>query len=538
MSTNDKPAEEPKATPDSIVKAKSAINNAYNTAARKRTTDAARLSDSVMTDVLLLPLDEIAAEMLESEVQLGSKEKNLTIEQRVSHQNGLIEFQERIDKAVDFAKSYITRMAKDHDGLDNEALAKMTKDSSMAKPSYSVDLFISRKHPKLIEAYLYAIGSSGKSGDMVVAKDGNMETRGAIDTIIRYLNTNFEKKGDIMPYVWSVLYFMSEKDRKEIAEKFCLNNPAKLHEFLTEGNKIGVYTWAEIDALNKTLTEPKQYTTKEIAQFHNNWKQMNDFMAEAEKNGIIAYGTDNQAGKGITLVNIGLSFIQVGAAFTIFANFMTGAWQGGTWKGIGQGIKRLTNASSLTAALVAGSAELFKSEKRLSQILAGTNAKAQAARDLQKEKNGNDKFPAWRTFFEQKDAAGVFFAFVQHAKNDSKPPETDLSKLAGYLIPANFENYLDRQTNDKTDGKGIDYAAIKESFREIHAEELFSFAKIFDTLNIGGADKDARENFVNWTDSPAKMLPDVAPATAAATAPAPAPASALAPAPAPAGDAT
>ncbi|MBI5754104.1 hypothetical protein HZA40_03110 [Candidatus Peregrinibacteria bacterium] len=461
------------------IKAKDEVQAAYDKEKRKIRTPMADFNESVIKGVLTTPLDKLEEEIDQSVKDI--KDKKLSQEELARHNKGLEDFEKRRKEAKDFAISYIQAMAKDTGGIDAEVLAKMTGDINRRADRF-VKLIISGKHKDIVQAFLAALGSQGDSSDMVEAN------KKAFATVEKYLNSEFDKPdSDIMPYLWSILSFMSKEDRVKIAKEFCKGRPDRLKAFLVEGNRMGVYNAVEI----KELNPGQKYSDAEMTQFQTNWQAQNNFKAEASRLGVIPYGTENAAGKMITLGNALLTFIKFGAGVTIIGNFMTGAWQGGKFRGFNEAIKRLTNPQSLAAAGIYAAIKVGESSKTMDQFFHGDDVKKQAAKNLQKERDGNPKWKDWDNFFKQGDYAGakVFFDFIQSTKQIYDT--TDLSKMKNYLTPANFLGFLDRMASSKKEGKpdakDVNYATLRDSFKKINPEEIMTFAKIFDTLNLGGA---------------------------------------------------
>lgn len=460
---------------------KDKIDAAYNKEKRKIRTPLADFNESIVKSTLERPLNELQREIDRTNHAFNNDE--------------LQKIEDNRKQAEDFAVSYIQKMAQENGGIDVEVLTKMLKDMNHRADLFA-NLLISGKHADLVQAYFYALGSQGKYSDMAEAG------KEAFKTLNEYLKKEFDKNdSEAMPYVWSVLAFMTKEERIRVARDFCGKDAAKMEKFLEKGNIMGVYTAAEIQELNSD----KKYSKEELARFANNWQAQNDFKAEASRLGIVPYGSENAAGKMLNLSNLLLGFAKFGAAVTIVGNFMTGAWQGGQFS-LQRGIGRLLKPQSLGAAALYGAIKVGESKATLDELFNGNDAKKAAAINLQKEKNGNPKWSDWDKFFKQQDFAGadVFFRFIQSTKKYYD--ETDLNKMANYLTPANFEGFLNRMAArkkaGKPDTKNVDYAALRDGFKKINPSEILTFAKIFDTLNLGGAT--VKDEYALYLELPAK----------------------------------
>lgn len=462
--------------------AKDRIKSVYAALERKIRTSLADFNKSIVQSVLMMPLNSI-----QTEIDSGKALSNQALEK----------LEELRKRAEDFAISYIQTMAQEKGGIDTEVLSRMTSDANRKADRFA-NLLISGKYPDVVQAYLYAHGSQGKYGDK---DEAGVE---AMKTMKKHLNAEFHKpNSDVMSYVWSVLSFMSKEDRVKVAKDFCKNDAGKLGNFLNKGNVMGVYNAAEIQELNPA----KKYTEKELEKFANNWKVQNDFKAEASRLGFMPYGSEVTIGKHF-LRDIIFGFAKFSAGVTIVGNFVTGAWEGGKFKGLGGSFKRLTKPQPLAAAALYGAIKVGESDKTFDQLFHGDDAKKQAAIDLRKERDGNPKWQSWDGFFKQQDFAGakVFFEFIQHAKKDHE--KTDLDELANYMIPGNFQGFLermaDRKKTGKDDAKSLDYAALRDSFKKINPKEILHLAKIFDTLNLGG--ETAKGDYAQYMEIPDKSL--------------------------------
>jgi hypothetical protein len=284
---------------------------------------------------------------------------------------------------------------------------------------------------------------------------------------------------------------MGHDSRISISKAYLKGKPAdKVEAFLQKGSAVGVFTSDEMKELNPTKT----YSEKEVKDQQRNWQAQNDYKKQAAALGMVPYGTENVAGKSINLRNAIMLFAKFGAGATVIGNFVTGAWQGGEFKGISAAIKRVTNPQSLTAIGLYAGIKVLESDKTIDQLLYGNKEQEEAAANLKKEKNGNAKWPEWNTFFNSNDFGGgkVFFNYIQNLKSEKIHNQSDISKLSNYITPGNFSDFLKRMAERKKDPKdgkpidNVDYAALKQSFDKINPAEIMTFAKIFDTLNLGG----------------------------------------------------
>ncbi|MEK7085439.1 MAG: hypothetical protein AAB953_00295, partial [Patescibacteria group bacterium] len=188
--------------------------------------------------------------------------------------------------------------------------------------------------------------------------------------------------------------------------------------------------------------------------------------------------------------NLLLTFGKFAAGVTVVGNFMTGAWHGGEFKGIGPALKRLTNPQSLVAAAVYAGITVYESPYRMKELLHGNDPKVSAREALKKEKHGNPLWGKWDGFFKQENYTGaqVFNDYIQSMKKIYE--DSDLADLRDKLTPASFSDFLGRMAKGKKEegkGKNVDYAGLKKSFDGIKAEDIYTFAEIFDLLNVGGA---------------------------------------------------
>lgn len=460
-----------KAQREAIKKAKGEIETKFKELRKKIRTPEAGFDESVVLMTLQNPLTQLQEE-IEAEVISKNGQPLDT--------NTLENFGKKIKEAVNIARTYLDKMTAETGGITPEVLVKMTRDINK-KASKVLDLLNSGKNRDLLAAFRATLGSTDTGSDLPT------EEKKAKETVLKYLNLEFEKDGELMTYVWSILAFMKKGNRLEVAKNYCNKKlPKQIEEFLKKGNEMGAFSFDEMQEINSD----KKYSRDEREKAFTNWKVHNDYRVEAAKLAIVPYGTENAAGKMLTIPNLLLGFVKFGAGVSIVGNFVTGAWSGGTFKGFGEGIKRLTNAPSLVAASVYTAIKISESKANLADILQGKKPEREAKQALLREKKGNAQFHEWDTFFKSQDFAGttVFWDYIQSLKNFHK--ETDISKLYNHLTTAKFSEFLgtmdkDKKTNPE-EGKNFDYAKLKKSFDAIKAPEIMTFAKIFDALNIGG----------------------------------------------------
>ena len=464
---------------DRTGKAIGEVEAAHNEAKRKIRTPLANFQESVLKEVVTLPLIKLGQEIYQAIIEGGGE---------ILDDAKMKEFEKRRKTAVDLGKSYIEKMAKEG-GLNAEAVSKMISDQNK-KASRFADLLISGKYPTIEQAMLFSLGSQGESSSLPEAG------KKAQATILEYLKSDFDKpNSEVIQYIWTIFSLMDSKPRIEIAEAYLKGKPAdKVEAFLQKGSAMGVFTWEEMQKLNPT----KKYSEKEVKDQQRNWKVQNDYSGQAAALGMVPYGTENVAGKSINLRNAIMLFVKFGAGATVLGNFVTGAWQGGEFKGIGAAIKRVTNPQSMAAIGLYAGIKVLESDKTIDQLLYGNKEQEEAAANFKKEKNGgNPKWNEWDAFFNTKDFGGgkVFFNYIQNLKKIHD--QTDIGKLSNHLTPGNFSDFLKRMAERKKDTKdgksvdaktvdNIDYAALKQSFDKINPAEIMTFAKIFDTLNLGG----------------------------------------------------
>ncbi len=474
---------------DRTEKSMKEIEAAYDTEARKIRTPMADYQAANLLSVLTLPLKKLGEEIWQD--MLDAKDKLLSEDIMTKHEK-------RRKAAVDTAIFYIKKMASEG-GLNAEAVSRMVSDQNR-KASRAADLLILNKDGKyddLVDAMLFSLGHTGESSSLTAGAQPKAEK-----TILKYLKSDFDKpNSDLMPFVWSILSFMEKDPKIAITKAYLKGKPAaKVEEFLQRGNAMGVFSGEEMKELNPT----KKYTEQDVKDQQINWAAQNDFKKQAAALGITPYGTENAAGKMITIRNAILLFVKLGAGATVIGNFMTGAWQGGKFQGFGKAVKRVTNPQSLGALGLLTAVTVFESKKTFDQLLYGNKDQEEAAVKLRKEKKGNGKWTKWDSFFRAGDFAGarVFFDFV--SINKSKIGGGDIDKAAGNIIPSQFGKYLEGMIERKKIGKGdddnVDYAALKLAFDKIKPEEIMSFAKIFDTLNIGG--KNAKDEYEKHLKEP------------------------------------
>jgi len=455
------------------------IKDAYNKAKRKIRTPLADFQEKVLKQVVTLPLNKLEDDV-EVAIMAGKGE--------ILAQDKAEEFEKRRKKAIDMAVSYINKMATDV-GLNAEAVSRMVEDQNR-KASRFADLLISGKYPKIEQAMLFALGSQGESSSLPDAG------KKAEETILAYLKSDLDKpNSEVMDYIWTIFSFMDHDSRMSITKAYLKDKSAdQTNAFLNLGNARGVFKWDEI----KELNPGKKYSEEEVKNQQRNWQAQNDYKAQAIALGMVPYGTENVVGKTINIRNAIMLFVKFGAGATVLGNFITGAWQGGKFRGFGEAVKRITNPQSLTAIGLYAGIKVLESDKTIDQLLYGNKDKQEAATNLRKQKNGNPKWAAWDNFFRGgKDFEGgqVFFNYVQNLKKIYDT--TDLSKISDHLTPGNFSDFLGRMAAKKN-SDNINYATLKESFAKINPEEIMTFAKIFDTLNIGGKNgKDEYERYLN-----------------------------------------
>lgn len=469
-----------KAQREAIKKAKGEIETKFTELRKKIGTPEAGFDESVVLMALQNPLDKLQKEIEEEVISKNGKSLDT---------DKLTNFGKKIREAIDIAKAYLDKMTSETGGITPEVLVKMTKDINK-RASKIMDLFASGKNRDLLIAFRAALGSTNAESDLPT------EEKKAKETVSKYLKSEFEKDSGLMTYVWSILAFMKKEDRLEVAKDYCKQkSPEQIKEFLRKGNTMGAFSFDEMQEINSG----KQYSGEEQEKAFNNWKMQNDYRVEAAKLSIIPYGTENAAGKMLTIPNLLLGFVKFGCGVSIVGNFVTGTWSGGKFKGFGAGIKRLTNAPSLVAASVYTAIKIGESKSSLTEILQGKKPEREAKQALLREKKGNARFPDWDAFFKSQDFAGtaVFFDYIQYLKNFHE--ETDISKLYNHLTTAKFSEFLGmmakKKKNNTQEGKNFNYAQLKKSFDIIKAPEIMTFAKIFDALNIGGIN--AKDQYTN-----------------------------------------
>lgn len=466
---------------DRTDKAIGVVEAAYNEAKRKIRTPLANFQESVLKEVVTLPLIKLGQEIYQAIIEGGGK---------ILDQAKMEEFEKRRKTAVDLGKSYIEKMAKEG-GLNAEAVSRMISDQNK-KASRFADLLILNKNKKyddLIGAMLFSLGSQGESSSLLDAGTKAQET------VLKYLKSDFDKpNSEVIQYIWTIFSLMDAKPRIDIAKAYLKGKPAdKVEAFLQKGSAMGVFTSDEMKELNPT----KKYSEQEVKDQQRNWQAQNDYKKQAAALGMVPYGTENVAGKSINLRNGIMLFVKFGAGATVLGNFVTGAWQGGEFKGIGAAIKRVTNPQSMAAIGLYAGIKVLESDKTIDQLLYGNKEQEEAAANFKKEKNGNPKWNEWNAFFNTKDFGGgkVFFNYIQNLKKIHD--QSDISKLSNYITPGNFSDFLKRMSERKKDTKdgksvdaktvdNVDYGALKQSFDKINPAEIMTFAKIFDTLNLGG----------------------------------------------------
>ena len=286
--------------------------------------------------------------------------------------------------------------------------------------------------------------------------------------------------------------FMSEEEQKQICRQYFdeeKRNPQEIVAFLKTGNAEGVFsakTMQELAPRDIKFSEP------EVLEFQANWKVHNDYRAQVMRVIIPAYGTENAAGKMLTIKNLVFLFAKVAAGATIVGNFVTGAWSGGEF-GLGRGIDRLTNTPTLVAAGVIGAITIAEGDQTVDEVLSAKDPQRDAKIALRKEINGNASWNNWDRMFRCKNFEGAqvfsdYVAFVRKTYGN-----VELEKLGKKLTVASFAKFLaDMETRQKSGAKverNADYAGLRRAFTDTKSKEtdLFTFAKIFDALNIGGA---------------------------------------------------
>ena len=343
-------------------KAMDKVGDAYDAAMRKIRTPLAALQQRVGLDVLGLPL-----------VKLGEE-----IDQAIIKSNGEIlqkpegdDFEKRRTRAVDAAVHYINKMAAEG-GLNAEAVSRMISDENR-RASRVADLLIKHKYPDIEQAMLFALGSQGDSSSLLSAG------KEAEKTVLKFLESDFEKpNSDIMPYIWTIFSFMEKDSTTKVNPKITIakaylkgKSPAQTKAFLQKGNAMGVFDWKEMQELNPS----EIYTAEEVKDQEKNWQAQNDYKKQAAALGMIPYGTENVAGKNLTVVNALLTFVKFGAGVTVLANFITGSWQGGKFQGLGASIKRILSPQSALAIATWGAIRAWQSPKTRDQLLEGITLK-------------------------------------------------------------------------------------------------------------------------------------------------------------------
>lgn len=459
---------------EAIAKAKDQIASKFKELRKKIGTPAAEYEEGIVLMVLQDPLNQIQQE-IENDIQGGGG---------ILSTSRLTEHGKRIDEAVGIAKAYMEKMTAETGGITPEVLVKMTRDINK-KAGKLMKLLSSGKHQALLDAFRAALGSTDSSTDLPTAMKKAKE-----ETIPKYLNSEFENSNsELMTYIWSILAFMNQDDRLEIANDYCKKKPQQTDKFLREGNKMGVFSIDEMETVNKERGTSKKYSAEEKKIASTNWKVQNDYRVEATKLAIIPYGTESDAGKMLTLPNIALGWIKFCCGVGLVGNFVTGVSSSGKFS-LGAGLKRLTNAPSLVALAAYTAIKIGESKEDLTDILKGKQPEKEAKLALLREKKGNAQFTEWDKFFRQQKSAGAqaFFDFISYQKKTFDV--TDVSKLYDYLTPAKFSRYLDMKAKEKKTNpdksKDFDYAKLKAGFDAIKAPEIITFAKIFDALNIGG----------------------------------------------------
>lgn len=456
---------------EAITKAKDQIAAKFKELRKKIGTPAAEYEEGIVLMVLQDPLNQIQQE-IENDIQGGGG---------ILSTSRLTEHGKRIDEAVGIAKAYLEKMTAETGGITPEVLVKMTRDINK-KAGKLMKLLKSGKQD-LLDAFRAALGSTDSGTDLPKAM------KKAKETVLKYLNSEFAGNSELMTYIWSILAFMNQDDRLEIANEYCKKNPQQTDKFLKEGNKMGVFSIDEMEKVNKERGTGKKYSDEEQKMASTNWKVQNDYRVEATKLAIIPYGTESDAGKMLTLPNLALGWIKFCCGVGIVGNFVTGVSSSGKFS-LGAGLKRLTNAPSLVALAAYTAIKIGESKDDLTDILRGKKPEKEAKQALLREKKGNAQFTEWDKFFRQQKSAGAqaFFDFISYQKKTFDV--TDVSKLYDYLTPAKFSRYLGMKAKEKKTNpdksKDFDYAKLKAGFDSIKAPEIMTFAKIFDALNIGG----------------------------------------------------
>ncbi len=456
---------------DRTEEARDKVRAAFSDKRKKLGTPLAEYTEQTVLAILVNPLDKLQRDIdAEIQVNKGAQLPTKTLDK----------FEKKRKEAVDMATQYIEKMSG-KSGLTAEVLERMVSDINK-KASIFAGLLESVQNHDLVEALKAALGSQGESSDLPTAE------KEAVKVVGEKLKTEFSK-GDngLMPVIWSILSFMKKENRMEIAKNYCNGKTQEeIKEFLKQGNIKGVFTGEEIQALNSG----KKYSELETAEFAKNWRTQNDYKNQAMKLITPVYGNENAAGKMLTVENGILLFAKFAAGVTVVGNFVTGAWYGGEFKGLGPALKRLTNPQSLVAAAVYAGVKIYESTYRAKELLHGNDPKIAAREALKKERHGNPLWGKWDGFFKQENYTGaqVFNDYIQSMKTIYNKAE--LADLRDKLTPASFSDFLERMAKGKKEGntgKNVDYAGLKKSFDGIKTEDIYTFAEIFELLNVGGA---------------------------------------------------
>lgn len=401
-------------------------------------------------------------------------------------------FRPRLEEVVEVGVSYLETVTRDTGWLTPEVLAKAVFSINSNAKLY-MNLLQQPGHDDLKSAIKWSL-EIGKPDDLPTARRIGMKA------LKEAIPQEFSK-GDrgLMPVVWMVMAFIETKDKMEIAKSYVDSlkpNLTQIEEFLEDGNKKGVFDYAEMLELRggpKFATDPKtdpKLEKEEQEKCATNFFLQNNFIQQGKNLVSTSYGVRNvwdDVTGGSVLRFIG----KLAAGATVAGNLLANVWSSGGIKGIP---RLITNHNVILATAGFGAIKMWEKGEPLGQTFQSSEERAtlgerQALRTLKMVQSGNPLWSEMDEFFRPDGFSGgrAFYEYVIYMQRSWGTGAFEK------INSANFKDYLkSRASADPTLAEK--YTKLAEESKKLKTDEgLQEMARVFDHFKLGGADTDTKK---------------------------------------------
>lgn len=395
---------------------------------------------------------------------------------------------ENLEKISTTIALYLERIAKESpNGKLMPADLERMMESQYAKVTQIEVILV--KTPQLLDAFKWALGGSEKN------EGGERSVSYGEAKAFNDLEENFDKGGYEKSVCWSIMGFMSQKDRNKFTKRYAENknmDSAVLMEFLKEGNLMGVFATDEMESLIKDYAkdDKTEDVIKELKQNKNqyaiNWKIQNDFYVAGQALMRTSYGSTNSAAEMMTPKNGAMLVGYIVAGTTIAANVLANVFVAGRLKDPSKLLEIAKNKYILGATAGIAVLNTVKDDTTIAEKFKGKET-VEKEEEISARKNirlAIKSNPDWNNFFEESDYSGAraMWDYIVFISDKDKSLPTPLLKVEAFNI------WLDKMASDKD--KGAKYVKLKEKFQGIKPkdEEFALLANAFNIMKIGKND--------------------------------------------------